>query len=107
VVSERLQKRLDRSLRATQPRNADRLWDFLEQYEIPERGFESWKELRNRSVRGGQIPMTDVHKVFRELIEVLYLCYSIVLSFIKFTGPRTDCLKLEVAALGVTAHRNF
>ena len=74
-------------------RNSDRLGEFTRRYKLEKRVFESWRYLRNKSAHGGLVPTSKFEETFRKLCDVHYLCYSIVLAFIGYKGPRTNYAK--------------
>jgi hypothetical protein len=71
-------------------RNSDVLRAFITNNGLNPGLFESWRRLRNASTHGDGIGERDIETILRMKYEVLSLLYSLVLSAINYTGPRTD-----------------
>ncbi|MDP3072291.1 MAG: hypothetical protein Q8N18_18515 [Opitutaceae bacterium] len=86
-------QRLVGSLRAMKhTRNSDRLRAFIAQCGLPPAVLEAWTRTRNSAAHGVDTPRFDAQARLNDLLRILHLFYSIVLTFVRYSGPRTDYL---------------
>jgi hypothetical protein len=76
-------------------RQAGRIKAFIHTSGIAAGVYRSWNDLRNKHAHGEPVSAKDAEEVIRQIQETIYLCYTIVLKFIGYSGPRTN-----YAALG-------
>lgn len=89
-----LQKRLQGTLGAMRrPRNSDRLRELVTNLDIDQKVFKSWQRLRNAAAHGSVDQGDDHAELHSQNMELLYLCYRIVLAHIGYHGPATDYSK--------------
>jgi len=71
-------------------RQAGQIKAFVESSGIPKEIFDSWSDLRNKHAHGEPVSEKNAEQVIKKIQETLYLCYSVVLKFIGYSGPRTN-----------------
>ena len=90
-LSEGLQNRINGAVRSMKnARGSDRIRNFVDNNNVDRVVFKSWQRLRNASAHGGMMDSNDIEKTLNDLNNVLYLCYSMLLKFTGYAGPRTN-----------------
>ena len=90
-LSEPLGNRIRGAMNAMkESRGSDRIRAFVEQNNIDYSIFKSWQRVRNAAAHGGILETDVIEKTLNDLNNVLYLGYAMILSYIGYTGVRTN-----------------
>lgn len=71
-------------------RGSDRIRGFVDQNAIDQEVFNSWKRVRHAAAHGGLIKHDSIEGTLNDLNNVLHLCYAMLLSYVGYTGIRTN-----------------
>jgi hypothetical protein len=88
---EKLQNRLAGAAKGMlNPDNASAIRAFVQNYGLDLDVLKAWQDLRRSSAHGGPIPYEKLDEIWEKRSKVLFLCHSIVLAFIGYSGKRTN-----------------
>lgn len=90
-LSANLTKRLDGAAKGMlNPDNASAIRAFVQDHGLDLDVLKAWQDLRRSSAHGGQIPYEKLDEIWEKRSKVLSLCHAIVLTFIGYSGKRTN-----------------